>query len=316
MCYNCNQRGTGICEFDSVPKRRGPDRQPGARQRHGKVPGPRVRRRSKNDKQEDPSAPQTSPYLTLHAENKYTNVPTSIAEAQNATWARIPSPPSTTSTDGFSYGYEQPAPSSSGSDMSQVQHEYHNMPSHPFAYSAPQDGYVDRAIRPESHPPNSQEPLLHVSADSLAHISADPLSTPFSPGTSTHNPHPIFSNPFGSQTSNNSNAPSCFMTGATNANANNMTTMDSTASPVSVGYGESAPCDLTIGQSTAGAQEQVAPISFANFDVPATERRGNSDYLAALDTCSADARRDSFTSVVCHLPALISKSHFMYTDYC
>lgn len=35
MCFNCRQRGTGICEFDTEPKRRGPDRQPGARQRQG-----------------------------------------------------------------------------------------------------------------------------------------------------------------------------------------------------------------------------------------------------------------------------------------
>lgn len=35
MCFNCRQRGTGICEFDTEPKRRGPDRQPGARQRLG-----------------------------------------------------------------------------------------------------------------------------------------------------------------------------------------------------------------------------------------------------------------------------------------
>ena len=84
----------------------------------------------------------------------------------------------------------------------------------------------------------------------------------------THNPHPIFNNPFGSQTSNNSNAPSCFMTVVTNTNANDMTTMDSTASPISVGYGESVPCGLTVGQSTAGTQERIASISFANFDVP------------------------------------------------
>lgn len=37
MCYNCTQRSTGICEYDSVPKRRGPDRLPGSRQRPAKT---------------------------------------------------------------------------------------------------------------------------------------------------------------------------------------------------------------------------------------------------------------------------------------
>ncbi|KAH8113570.1 hypothetical protein DFH11DRAFT_1510242 [Phellopilus nigrolimitatus] len=36
MCFNCRQRGTGACNFDAVPRRRGPDRLPGARQRPSK----------------------------------------------------------------------------------------------------------------------------------------------------------------------------------------------------------------------------------------------------------------------------------------
>lgn len=35
MCYNCRHRVTGRCEYDPVPKRRGPDRMPGSRQRPG-----------------------------------------------------------------------------------------------------------------------------------------------------------------------------------------------------------------------------------------------------------------------------------------
>ena len=61
VCYNCRQRNTDACEYDSVPKRRGPDRIAGARQRHrtGKSAlfysekGPRQRRsRSTRDKEE------------------------------------------------------------------------------------------------------------------------------------------------------------------------------------------------------------------------------------------------------------------------
>jgi hypothetical protein len=37
MCYNCRHRVTGICEYDAVPKRRGPDRTPGSRQRPGRT---------------------------------------------------------------------------------------------------------------------------------------------------------------------------------------------------------------------------------------------------------------------------------------
>ncbi|KLO16752.1 hypothetical protein SCHPADRAFT_847678, partial [Schizopora paradoxa] len=37
MCYNCTQRSTGVCEYDAVPKRRGPDRFPGSRQRPAKT---------------------------------------------------------------------------------------------------------------------------------------------------------------------------------------------------------------------------------------------------------------------------------------
>lgn len=36
MCFNCTQRSTGVCEYDAVPKRRGPDRYPGSRQRPAK----------------------------------------------------------------------------------------------------------------------------------------------------------------------------------------------------------------------------------------------------------------------------------------
>ena len=36
MCFNCTHRATGRCEYDAVPKRRGPDRMPGSRQRPGK----------------------------------------------------------------------------------------------------------------------------------------------------------------------------------------------------------------------------------------------------------------------------------------
>lgn len=46
MCYNCQHRATGACEYDAVPKRRGPDRQPGARQRPGTAPARRSERKS------------------------------------------------------------------------------------------------------------------------------------------------------------------------------------------------------------------------------------------------------------------------------
>lgn len=36
MCHNCTHRATGRCEYDTVPKRRGPDRMPGSRQRPGR----------------------------------------------------------------------------------------------------------------------------------------------------------------------------------------------------------------------------------------------------------------------------------------
>ncbi|EAU85892.2 hypothetical protein CC1G_02915 [Coprinopsis cinerea okayama7 len=52
-CHNCSRRTTGNndCTYDSVPKRRGPDKCPGARQRsargaNGEVVGPRRRRRT------------------------------------------------------------------------------------------------------------------------------------------------------------------------------------------------------------------------------------------------------------------------------
>lgn len=44
LCYNCVHRNTGKCDYDPVPKRRGPDRNPGSRQRPG---------RSKHDETQD-----------------------------------------------------------------------------------------------------------------------------------------------------------------------------------------------------------------------------------------------------------------------
>lgn len=46
MCFNCNHRGSPTCDYDTVPKRRGPDRQPGSRQRSGKGESVRPRRRT------------------------------------------------------------------------------------------------------------------------------------------------------------------------------------------------------------------------------------------------------------------------------
>jgi hypothetical protein len=59
VCYNCSKRASGgdvECTYDSIPKRRGPDRTPGARQRsnrglrdEGEEQQPRRRRRSTID---------------------------------------------------------------------------------------------------------------------------------------------------------------------------------------------------------------------------------------------------------------------------
>lgn len=78
MCFNCRQRGTGICEFDTEPKRRGPDRQPGARQRHGSTsaaapPGRRASRTTRSirgvgsrDVQSSDNAESGEPSTTSH----------------------------------------------------------------------------------------------------------------------------------------------------------------------------------------------------------------------------------------------------------
>ncbi|KAF8635939.1 hypothetical protein AX15_000110 [Amanita polypyramis BW_CC] len=60
VCYSCNQRSDVDCEYDPLPKRRGPDRTPGARRRSSRDRGnqldtpamPRRRRRAQEPKEE------------------------------------------------------------------------------------------------------------------------------------------------------------------------------------------------------------------------------------------------------------------------
>ncbi|KAF8069868.1 hypothetical protein FPV67DRAFT_1414189 [Lyophyllum atratum] len=68
VCNNCVRR-SNVCEYDSVPKRRGPDKNPGTRQRSckkrpldGSVPPPPKRKRTAIDRSSDTrdSAPSTS----------------------------------------------------------------------------------------------------------------------------------------------------------------------------------------------------------------------------------------------------------------
>ena len=72
VCHNCGRRATGgnECNYDPVPKRRGPDKTPGARQRMARdaksdvESGPRRRRRTRGGSASDikvPSQPATLP---------------------------------------------------------------------------------------------------------------------------------------------------------------------------------------------------------------------------------------------------------------
>ncbi|EJC99066.1 uncharacterized protein FOMMEDRAFT_95074, partial [Fomitiporia mediterranea MF3/22] len=180
MCHNCKQRGTGICEFDSIPKRRGPDRQPGARQRHGKVPAPRTRRRAQSDnKQESPQPTRGTPYSSDHPERDVGAPP---LNDQNATWAHLPSPPSSASPHANRLAFEHLAPGSSGSSASEAQYDYNNMNIQPFAYNAPPNSYVESSLGSES---NQRVLLPRISTGSHIHASTASLSDSFSPDTCT-----------------------------------------------------------------------------------------------------------------------------------
>lgn len=62
ICHNCARR-SNVCEYDAVPKRRGPDKRPGTRQRSCKkrpadgTPAPSSKRRRTTGPVEDPSPP-------------------------------------------------------------------------------------------------------------------------------------------------------------------------------------------------------------------------------------------------------------------
>uniref|UniRef100_A0A8H7XLV5 Zn(2)-C6 fungal-type domain-containing protein n=1 Tax=Psilocybe cubensis TaxID=181762 RepID=A0A8H7XLV5_PSICU len=74
ICHNCGRRanGNGECNYDSVPKRRGPDKTPGARQRMARDirndgdngPAPRRRRRTRDNSTSDTNQTNHQQFLT------------------------------------------------------------------------------------------------------------------------------------------------------------------------------------------------------------------------------------------------------------
>ncbi|KAK1226275.1 hypothetical protein PQX77_010748 [Marasmius sp. AFHP31] len=66
VCHNCHHRtnNNGECNYDAVPRRRGPDKTPGARQRTGREIGssePTVRRRRRRRETSSPVSPNDAP---------------------------------------------------------------------------------------------------------------------------------------------------------------------------------------------------------------------------------------------------------------
>ncbi|OCB87151.1 hypothetical protein A7U60_g5665 [Sanghuangporus baumii] len=287
MCFNCNQRGTGICEFDPVPKRRGPDRQPGARQRHGKVPSPRRRRRTRSDKEEEtPGTPARSPlYLATRPGSDFANV---SSNDQNTTWACIPSSPSSASTNGHGRGPDQPVPGSSGSDASQP-HDYRTLLTPSFAFNAPQDGYVVNTLKPDD------ARLL------ASRIATEPViqssSSPFSPETPASVSYSAIMSPFGTQpASSYSNVSSTTGAEAPGVGLDCLPRLDTPTSPVSIGLTDFASRDLNVVQPVAIDQEPMVQAAYTSFGILATQRQVN-DYSTIPDADTSHSRRDSLGSV-------------------
>ena len=298
MCYNCNQRGTGICEFDPVPKRRGPDRLPGARQRHGKVLGPRRRRPTRSDKEEEvPSAdPRTPTYSAACSGSDFRTVP---SNDQNTTWAQIPSPPSSASTNDRGRSRDQPVPGSSGSDASQS-HDHRTLLTPSFAFNAPQEGYVANTLKPD-------DPRLLVSR-----ISTEPVfpssSSPFSPETPASLSYVTVTSPFSAQSKIScANTHTAIGTEVTGAEFDGLPSFDSTTLSVPIGLNDLTSQDLHVAQPVAIEQGLVAQATYASYGVLAAQQQQGSECSTLPDAGAMLPRRESLGSVVCHLPIFLNE---------
>src|SRR6185437_4581493 len=65
VCHNCTRRSSN-CEYDLVPKRRGPDKRPGTRQRTS-------RKRPPEDQDAEPNRKKKRPNIPLNQENSPTS---------------------------------------------------------------------------------------------------------------------------------------------------------------------------------------------------------------------------------------------------
>lgn len=148
VCHNCGRRAGGHneCNYDPLPKRRGPDKQPGARQRFLQAPesgspeGPPPRRRRRHD-----TAAFDIHSTTVHSTTDYSSIsPVSPATSRSSIKELIPSTLATPASNAYS-------PESSGTSTANNYAVSTSIVLGPFPSPEPND-YVDPPM--QYLPPN------------------------------------------------------------------------------------------------------------------------------------------------------------------
>ncbi|KAI5121039.1 hypothetical protein M0805_008615 [Coniferiporia weirii] len=303
MCYNCRQRGTGICEYDAVPKRRGADRQPGARQRQGSSTGPRTRRQHfkggkgtvdgradsvlqvtrgpKSSAQKyvsPPSLPITSDYTTSPDDNA-ARPPSPGIDTFDGRWGRVSTP---LSSDLNTQGFSHVSPQSSVSNASVGPSAYRGQHRDSVTYFPPEDHLIDPICDVAA---SSRIPVPRIRTTQVVPPSG--LLTPVNPS--------VFNSPL--------NVPSYSLEHATlisgtDANRGSLTSLESSVSPDSAGSTELMLHAHVYSHPAIVEHEPPAHASFTDFGALAV-RHGTTSILPSTEFHRSHKVEDSTQGVSC-----------------